>query len=293
MTITAHQLPQYDGNARPALVDGEEGSECQLVVLDAGDVLHDAADPSTRLRGIETLDCEVRLGEGIHIELEAKGLVIEDAAQLLVWQGTPHACYFSVRLPLSTRERGFHIRVRVFIEAAPVGSLCFTLGVSSEPLSERQEMTIRGEFARRYRAAFISYASADRPEVLKRVQVIRQLGINIFQDILSLDPGNRWKLRLFEEINRCDVFMLFWSRKARASKWVLREVSYALKQQTRSPNKLPDIKPVILEGPPPPRPPKSLQHIHFDDPICYVIGSSRREADMKVAADRPTQESRR
>jgi hypothetical protein len=234
------------------------------------------ADPGAKLRGVETLDCEIRRGQRFYIELEAKGLIIEDSAQSFVWQGTAHACYFSARLPRSTRERGFHIRVRVFIEAVPVGSLCFTLGVSSETRTERQEMTMRGEFARRYRAAFISYASADRPEVLKRVQVIRQLGIDVFQDILSLDPGHRWKLRLFEEINRCDVFMLFWSRKAKASKWVLREVSYALKQQTRSPTKLPDIKPVVLEGPPPPRPPKSLQHIHFDDPICYVIASSAR-----------------
>jgi hypothetical protein len=232
------------------------------------------ADPGTRFRGVETLDCEVSHGQRIHIELEAKGLLIEGPVQSFVWRGTPHACYFSVRLPVSTSEHNFHIRVRVFIEAVPVGSLCFTMGVSSRPARDRQQMIMRGEFAKRYRAAFISYASADRPEVLKRVQVIKQLGIRVFQDILSLDPGHRWKLRLFEEINHCDVFMLFWSRKARASKWVLREADYALKQQRRSRDKLPDIMPVVLDGPPPPRPPKSLQHIHFNDPICYIIASS-------------------
>jgi len=42
MTITAHQLPQCDGNARPALAGGAEGGERNLVVFDARDVLHDA-----------------------------------------------------------------------------------------------------------------------------------------------------------------------------------------------------------------------------------------------------------
>src|SRR5262249_36020677 len=35
-------LPQGDGYAPPALAGGAVGSECNLVVLDAGDVLHDA-----------------------------------------------------------------------------------------------------------------------------------------------------------------------------------------------------------------------------------------------------------
>src|SRR5262249_36107224 len=39
--ITAHQLPQCDGNARPALAGGTEGGERNLVVFDARDVLHD------------------------------------------------------------------------------------------------------------------------------------------------------------------------------------------------------------------------------------------------------------
>ena len=39
MTITAHQLPQCDGNARPALAGGAEGAERNLLVFDA---FHDA-----------------------------------------------------------------------------------------------------------------------------------------------------------------------------------------------------------------------------------------------------------
>src|SRR5262249_52989852 len=35
-------LPQGDGNARPALAGGAVGNECNLVVLDTGNMLHDA-----------------------------------------------------------------------------------------------------------------------------------------------------------------------------------------------------------------------------------------------------------
>jgi hypothetical protein len=42
MTITAHQLPQCDGNARPALAGDAVGGERNLVVFDARDVFHEA-----------------------------------------------------------------------------------------------------------------------------------------------------------------------------------------------------------------------------------------------------------
>src|SRR5262245_28129736 len=35
-------LPQRDGSPRPALAGGAEGGECDLIVLDASDMLHDA-----------------------------------------------------------------------------------------------------------------------------------------------------------------------------------------------------------------------------------------------------------
>jgi hypothetical protein len=38
----ARALAQCDGRARPAFASGAEGDECKLIVLDAGDVLHDA-----------------------------------------------------------------------------------------------------------------------------------------------------------------------------------------------------------------------------------------------------------
>jgi hypothetical protein len=48
-----------------------------------------------------------------------------------------------------------------------------------------------GDHAKLYQYAFVSYASKDRREVLKRVQMLEVLKTKFFQDILSLDPGDR------------------------------------------------------------------------------------------------------
>ncbi len=102
--------------------------------------------------------------------------------------------------------------------------------------------------------------------------------LDYFQDIFSLTSGERWEDRLFREIEVCDVFFLFWSSSAKESNWVLREVRYALdlrKQRTiagdRTP--LPEIIPVLLEGPPLPSPPDELSEIHFDDKFTYFFRS--------------------
>jgi hypothetical protein len=49
-----------------------------------------------------------------------------------------------------------------------------------------------GELAARYRSAFVSYASADRDQVLTRLPMLSAVNINYFNDLLNLEPGERW-----------------------------------------------------------------------------------------------------
>jgi hypothetical protein len=84
-----------------------------------------------------------------------------------------------------------------------------------------------------------------------------------------MEPGERWRARLYTEIENCDLFLLFWSSAARQSKWVLKEASYALRCNKRNKGDRPNVKPVILEGPPVPKPPRSLKTIHFNDRFRY------------------------
>jgi hypothetical protein len=135
------------------------------------------------------------------------------------------------------------------------------------------------ETARANRKSFLSYASEDRVEVLKAAQILRAFNVNFFQDALDLSPGERWERRLYAEIDSCDTFVLFWSHHARQSEWVIREAEYASERAKAAPggDGPPDIVPYPLEKPPP-LPPASLKHIHFDDPIRSMIYAEERVA---------------
>ena len=203
-------------------------------------------DPEATRRGVQTLAAEIAEGQHVQILLEGRGLSVDQQMQTLVWRGEPCACQFTVTAPKDAIGRTFHPRVLVLVDSVPVGSLTFALKASE---AETVETGMRGDRARRYNYAFLSYASPDRAEVLKRAQGLKAGGTNFFNDLLSLEPGERWEKRLYEEIDRCDVFYLFWSSHAKASEWVMKEI----------------------EGPPPPAPPDSLKDIQFNDSLIYVL----------------------
>jgi spore maturation protein CgeB len=79
--------------------------------------------------------------------------------------------------------------VRVSIDGKLIGRIVFRL--SSDNAASQPTSKPLGDHAKRYEYAFISYASKDREEVLKRVQILEALKTEFFQDILSLDPGDR------------------------------------------------------------------------------------------------------
>jgi hypothetical protein len=118
--------------------------------------------------------------------------------------------------------------------------------------------------------------------VLRRVQAFRIAGLSVFQDILDLDPGERWQKALYHQIDNCDVFLLFWSHAAAASEWVGKEIDYALARKQGDEERLPDIQPVPIEGPPIPPPPASLKSLHFNDALLAQI----RAAEVTVFSQR-------
>jgi hypothetical protein len=117
--------------------------------------------------------------------------------------------------------------------------------------------------------------------VLRRVQGLKALGIQFFQDILNLAPGQRWAQELWRLIDQSDVFLLCWSSAARKSEWVRKEYLQANTTSSRSSDKRPHIAILPLEGPPPPEPPPELAHLHFSDDLLYAI---KVESDLSAEA---------
>jgi hypothetical protein len=209
------------------------------------DELAREADPDTVRRGVATLEVEVERGQRIGIVLDAPGLTIDEPSQSLIWRGEPRACQFVVTVPPEQAGRDCRIRARVLIGAIPVGALRFTLKVVEREATTPLELA--GDAAQRYSRAFLSHSHEDRVKVLSHAQLLEAAGIKYFQDIASLRAMEHWESRLHQEIDGCDLFLLFWTGSAARSEWVERETRYALARQSTSSDGAPEIAPIFLE----------------------------------------------
>ncbi|MGY4650487.1 toll/interleukin-1 receptor domain-containing protein [Mycobacterium sp. URHB0021] len=178
-------------------------------------------DDSSRPMGTDVLDSRVREGERLAFELRLPELLVDDPVQSMVWVGQPRSVQFGVTVPTDSTPQTVIGTVTISRASVPIGRVTFMVNVSEpEPglvpglPSAPRYPALRPNY-HRYRRAFISYASADRKEVLKRTQMLPGAGIDFFHDILTLDPGQRWERQLYYEIDRCDLFLLFWSSAAK------------------------------------------------------------------------------
>lgn len=227
-------------------------------------------DTDTSLRQSKTLDVDVRKESILTFELEINDIVIKDPIQQLKWKGVTDSVQFIVTIPDNYSKQSLIGKVRVALENVPIGHFCFKIDISVLSVQKKDIGQSNFPPMKNYRYAFISYASKDRAEVLRRVQMLDIMKIRYFQDLLSLNPGDQWGKELFRQIDNADVFFLFWSSAARDSEWVLKEVEYAISKKKGNDDNPPEIYPVILESTFV-EPPDSLKHLHFNDKIIYFI----------------------
>lgn len=226
-------------------------------------------DRSAARRAVTSLLSQVARRSILTFELEVPGAEVADSVQALRWDGRPQAVQFSVVPPHEALDTTLIATVRISQDSVPIGHVKFRLEVSDRPCAPDEVEPVADQ-AQRYQTAFLSYASQDRSHALRAGQMLRAVGIDYFQDVLNLEPGERWERRLYEAIPGRDLFFLFWSSSAADSEWVRKEVRYALKCNADDADDQPQIKPVILERPPVPPWPE-VAHLHFNDPIAYFL----------------------
>jgi hypothetical protein len=226
------------------------------------------------------LTIRLKMKDAIHITLDCDSAKIANPVQSAFWNGRFVNLQFIMQLPATESELVLISKLRVFVNSVPAGNVIFRITVSPS-VSSLVSSAIHQE-GHLYRKYFLSYAKEDRAEVLKVAQTLKFLNVDYFQDILNLDPGERWKRRLFQEIEHRDVFVLFWSHHAKASKFVIKEAEHALRCSKRDPtNPRPEISPYPLVPPYSVEPPASLREIQFNDPIRYAILVEEKRAKKK------------
>ncbi len=227
-------------------------------------------DPASRVRGYRSLDLPVARGSRLTYELRVPGCQIDTPVESIIWRGLTEAVQFLVGLPGLAEPRSFFGTLVASVDGVPAGHVKFKL--EAMPQLPAQAAQPAGHHARRYASAFVSYATRDRGEVLRRVQMLRALDIEYFHDVFSLQPGDRWERRIECGLDECDLFLLFWSSAARESAWVRREVEHVLRRKGGpEADGDPEIRPVMLEGPPVPEPWEELRSLHFNDQLLYVL----------------------
>jgi hypothetical protein len=247
-----------------------------LEQAEALDEIAREADEQSRRRITSRLKQKIKRGTELAFHLSMPGLDIDEPAQSCVWEGEPAWVQFGVTVPPDHKPKNIIGTVIVSENTIPLGHLKFKFRIGGEVVeggtAVRNQPSVAASLIR-YKQAFISYASKDREEVLKRVQMLNLAKIKFFQDLLTLEPGDSWEHLIYKYIDESDVFFLFWSQAASESKWVKKEVAYAISRKAASDEAPPEIVPVIIEGPPPAKPPEELSYLHFNDKFIYFINT--------------------
>ncbi|MBV9929149.1 MAG: toll/interleukin-1 receptor domain-containing protein [Acidobacteria bacterium] len=242
------------------------------------------ADPAAVDRGSRPLNEEVERGTLLTFKLETPGLRLDEAherGESLVWRGAPESVQFAVDVPEDfAAPKSVRCTARIYSgEArAPVGHIMFMLDVAAA--SENVAAAAHApapppQQVRRYTHAFISYCSKDRPKVLpiylgKRTEW-RKAGITDFFDRKDIVAGDSWSEEIRKNLDRCDLFVLFWSSAAQRSAEVGKEVAHAVARKRGDEWSPPAIDPLSIELPVPQPIPAGLESLNFDDPTLYFL----------------------
>jgi len=221
------------------------------------------SDATATRRGYTSLATQLTLGSTLEFEVTCPMGNVDEPRQSVVWAGSTESVSFFITAP-NTGETTLPVKVQVFQTNVPIGTIRFMMPLSGTTNVPVEEVPV-GE-AVRFGTAFASYASEDRAEVLKRVQMLRAVGVKCFQDVLDLEPGTRWEKELWRHIDEADVLLLFWSENAKSSPWVAREWQYGLEHHG-----LDFILPVILQRNPFVPPPQELSELHFNDSVLNTM----------------------
>jgi FHA domain/TIR domain len=225
--------------------------------------------------------CRWQLGAPIRVRVTGDYFTAVPAEHSFKWDGCWAIKSFQVRpkpeVPVGTAQLGFEVWVADFPEAW----LWIELEISTEfkPSNELAETV-----GQPMRQAFASYASADLPDALARISAITawDKGLDIFYSWLDLIEGEDWESRLKKELSLREVLLLFWSRNAKASKWVDWEWRTVLRMRG-----LKAIQPRPIEPPEIAAPPEELApHMNFRDRYLIAREAALRIAELKAEAKR-------
>src|SRR4051794_30343595 len=78
---------------------------------------------------------------------------------------------------------------------------------------------------------FLSHASADKKFATRLANTVRRHGVHVWYSPMHIRGSQQWHDEIGAALKRCDWFLVVMSPNAVKSKWVKREVRFALNQK--------------------------------------------------------------
>lgn len=237
------------------------------------------AEAPKRFTSSKSMGQEIKRGTELFFRLEMPGLTVRNPEQTLTWIGEIDSASFVVDVPDdfkpgvvtglvyygTVNKKGERVERNHIVFQFPVAAAAQASAVAPARLEQTDVP---------HKQAFISYAHEEAEEVFTRVQGIQAAGIKCVMDKTTFATGEDWAAAIPRLINESDVFYLCWSRKASKSKWVLKEIEFAM-DKFEATHLKPAIRPLPLEPPSLVEPYEKLGDKHFDDPVLAFIDAER------------------
>jgi hypothetical protein len=257
----ARRKPPQLGRVLVSTLQPRQVEPAQTFVVEI--MLHTAAaSPKSMRDRLVTRDrARLRLGREAKIELELTpppGISVDVPVRRLTWIPPRVSAQFALVARKSLRAGTYPVRVSLST-AGKNGVQLVEFYVEIKVASKAAKSApVVARVARVPSSYFASYATRNRGEVLRRLATLDALGADVFVDCLDIREGARWEDEISKQVLSREGFLLFWSKAARASKWVAREWRHRLRHRG-----LGSITPNALEPPQRCPPPKALAKLQF------------------------------
>jgi len=104
---------------------------------------------------------------------------------------------------------------------------------------------------------FISYSAVDREKIQPIVNLVRAMKKDsVFQDFVSIRPGEKWAHKIMEAVAGCRTLLVFWCKHSAASDWVREEYEAGIEAGK-------EIIPILLDDTKMPEPLAVYQRLDF------------------------------
>ena len=205
------------------------------------------ADKNAEKRGYTPLSCKMQKGDKADVELNIYDKkLLKNERKSIIWNGEFTQCSFRHFIDEGMAADNLYCEVNIYVNGAPVGCTSFLTDIVAH---EARNIYAKPD-ATRFEKIFVSYSHQDYDRVKYLVQGFRAQGIDYFFDRHNLRSGDVYSERIFEYIDKADLFMLCWSANAQKSEYVKKEIERALSHvypQVARDSETLKIRPISIE----------------------------------------------